>query len=136
MQRTAIAVLSIGLVLVICVGVSMVADAKTYVVSPTGDDISGDGTAVNPWRTIQHAVTEAGNGDIIKLMDDDNVNTTDYTENVLVTKSLTIQRYSTISFNPQVKAADGSRHVFWVTADNVSIEGLDIYGALGPNAGI
>ena len=33
-----------------------------YFVSGSGDDVTGDGTEGNPWRTITHAVSEAGGG--------------------------------------------------------------------------
>ena len=38
--------------------------SETYYVSPDGDD-GGDGSASNPWRTIQHAVNNLNPGDIL-----------------------------------------------------------------------
>ncbi|GEM_PF-3040437 len=35
---------------------SAVASAADFYVATTGDDTTGDGSANNPWSTIQHAV--------------------------------------------------------------------------------
>ena len=40
---------------------------KTYYVATTGDDSSGDGSAGNPWATINRAVEKASSGDTIKV---------------------------------------------------------------------
>lgn len=110
----------------------MTASAQsTWYVSPTGDD-GNAGSEASPWRTITHAVSEASGGDTIMVMDDDDVNTDDYIENITVDKSLTIERYDNSGANPQVKALGTWSPVFNVTADNVIIRGLDIYyGATG-----
>ncbi|MFP3974622.1 MAG: nitrous oxide reductase family maturation protein NosD, partial [Dehalococcoidia bacterium] len=50
--------------------------------------------------------------------------------------ALTIERYDDTGANPQVKASSASYHVFDVTASNVTIRGLDIYGATDSKAGI
>ena len=102
----------------------------TYYVSPAGDDVTGNGSESSPWRTISHAIGEASPGDTIKVMDDDDEDTDDYTENIAVNKSLTIERSDTTGANPQVAASDTSNHVFYVTADSVTIKGLDIHGAM------
>ena len=41
----------------------------TYLVAPTGDDATGDGSSANPWKTIVYATTKvsAGRGDTIRL---------------------------------------------------------------------
>lgn len=36
--------------------------AGDFYVSGVGDDVSGDGSEANPWRTISHAVAQAGGG--------------------------------------------------------------------------
>jgi hypothetical protein len=42
--------------------------AATWYISPTGDDISGDGTIDNPWKTLFKATeTVISNGDIIHV---------------------------------------------------------------------
>ena len=112
-------------------------NAETYYVSPTGDDSRTKAEAQNPstpWNTINKAVSEADHGDIVKVMDDNNENTDDYVETIEVDKSLTIERYDNIGANPQIKASN-SRYVFYVTANDVVIRGLDIYNALFPCAG-
>ena len=102
-----------------------------YYVSPQGNDYSGQGTEGNPWQTISYAVSKASAGDTIKLMDDDNEATDDYVENVVLEKSLTIERYSHDGPNPQVGAPALGIEVFLVSADNVTLRGLDISGEAG-----
>ena len=69
MQKTALrrfldrALLIPALVLVIGpVQTAAAAVVGDYYVSGSGDDVTGDGSEGNPWRTITHAVTEAGGG--------------------------------------------------------------------------
>ena len=124
------AALSTVLVLIICVGV----DAATHYVSPAGNDIAGDGSTSNPWRTIQYTVDQAAPGDRIRVADDDDEGTDDYIENVTVDRSLTIEREDDTGANPQISARDASTHVFHVTADSVTIGGLDVYAAQGDTA--
>lgn len=119
--------ITFSLFLFMAVFVSFSAYADTWYVSPEGDD-GNDGTEENPWQTIQHAVNQATAGDTIKVIDNDDESTDDYVENISVNKSLTIERYNDSGANPQVKANDTNDHVFTVTADDVTIRGLDIYG--------
>ncbi|MCD6506332.1 right-handed parallel beta-helix repeat-containing protein, partial [Candidatus Poribacteria bacterium] len=108
--------------------------AAIYYVSPSGNDTTGDGSSDNPWRTIQHAINQASSGDVIRVMGDGDDNTNDYSENVTVNKSLTIEAYSS---TPQIVAANSDTDVIKVTADNVTIKGLEVHGATGSyNAGI
>ena len=109
----------------------------TYYVSPTGDDSNGDGSESNPWRTISHAVSNASNGDIIKVMDDDNDATDDYVENVVVDKQLTIEAYDDDGTKPTVKSAapTTSNPVFKITANNVVIRKLRMYISDDPSGG-
>ena len=101
----------------------------TYYVSPTGDDTNGDGSESNPWRTISHAVSNASDGDIIKVMDDDNDNTDDYVENVVVNKQLTIEAYDNDGTLPTIKSATGGTEaIFKLTADETVIRKLRVYG--------
>lgn len=112
---------------------------NTWYVSPAGSDTT-DGSSGTPWRTIQFAVNSSAVGDTIKVMDDDDESTDDYTENVFLFGSddnLVIMRADTVGPNPQVKALNASAHVFQVFGSDVTIDGLDIYGAGGSNrAGI
>ena len=101
-----------------------------HYVSPTGND-GNAGTLEFPWRTIGYAASRASAGDTIKVMDDGDETTDDYTESVTVDRRLTIERYDDIGANPQVAASDTSNNVFTVRANGVTIGGLDIYGATG-----
>ena len=40
-----------------------------YIVSKTGSDINGDGSESTPYFTIQHAISQSVNGDIITIND-------------------------------------------------------------------
>ncbi len=103
--------------------------ATIYYVSPTGDNgTGGDGSYSLPWQTISYAVGQASNGDIIKVMDDDDVDTDDYVENITVDKPLTIERYDDTGTNPQVKAENDFYPVILITSSDVTIRGLDVYG--------
>ncbi len=115
------------LILTFAVGPAGGAD---YYVSPTGS-ISNLGTEGSPWRTISHGVSQASGGDTIWVMDDDIVATDDYTEEVLVDKSLTIQAYDNDGTHPRIKSPYTLRAVILVEADNVTLRGLDVYGATG-----
>ena len=122
----------IGVLLFTIIPLSAMANGvQIWYVSPEGDDTSGTGTELNPWRTIGYAVGQAVSGDTIRLMDDDIETNYDYRENVTVDKSLTIERYDDIGANPQVKASSIFNHTFNITEDYVTIKGLDIYGATG-----
>jgi len=57
-----------------------------------------------------------------------------YTENVDVTKSLTIRSTSGNPTDTIVRAASSDDHIFEVTADYVTISGFSIYGAIIPGA--
>jgi len=56
--------MSLGL----AIGTSVAADiGTTYYVSTTGDDDTGNGTAGNPWRTIQYAIGQVSPDDTITV---------------------------------------------------------------------
>jgi len=106
-----------------------VASAADFYVAPGGNDITGDGSADNPWKTIQHAVGNESvhGGDTIIVRDGT------YTENVKVLgKSLTI-RSDNGSAVTTVQAASASNHVFEISsgANYVNISGLTIKGSTG-----
>ncbi len=71
------------------------------------------------YTTIQQAVNAANSGDTIRVAPGT------YTENVVVSKSLTI---TAASGRPTVQAADASKDVFLLTSPGVRIEGLTITG--------
>ena len=70
------------LILIMCIPALMFAQTTVYV-STTGDN-GNDGSAGNPWRTIQFAIEEVANGDIIEVA------TGTYTETLFISKPLTI----------------------------------------------
>ncbi|MDY6912487.1 MAG: hypothetical protein SVM79_09040, partial [Chloroflexota bacterium] len=94
------------------------AEGNTYYVSPTGSN-SNPGTEASPWRNILFAVNSASSGDTIKVMDNDILETVDYTENITILPgkdNLTITRYNNTGLNPQVKSGSGGS-VFVIQSD-------------------
>jgi len=92
---------------------------STSMVSNATELHVGSGQA---YSTISAAITAASIGDTIFVHDGT------YTENVFVSKQLTIQSQNGYSTTTVVAASPGN-HVFEVTVDNVTIEGFSIYGA-------
>ncbi|UYZ40121.1 MAG: right-handed parallel beta-helix repeat-containing protein, partial [Candidatus Methanospirare jalkutatii] len=101
----------VAFVLCAFVGVS-VASARTIYVP---DD----------YAKIRWAVDNATAGDTII------VRSGTYIENVVVSKSLEIRSYSQNPSDTVVKAYNSNDHVFYVTADNVTIKGFTVTGATG-----
>ncbi len=64
-NRALIWVILAALVVGLVVPVSVVKAQNTWHVSVSGDDVKGDGSYKRPWRTIQHAIERAGQGDTI-----------------------------------------------------------------------
>ncbi|MGZ8886536.1 MAG: right-handed parallel beta-helix repeat-containing protein [Halobacteriota archaeon] len=90
--------------------------------------VSVNGAALNvgsggQYKSITEAVNTAQSGDTITI------SAGTYTENIIVTKSVTIKAASPGS--TIVTAADPSKDVFLVQAKNVRVEGLTITGATG-----
>ncbi len=80
---------TIGIVLALFVACSFIGYAQnTFHVSPSGNDVSGRGTAVSPWRTIGKAVSTARDGDAIIVLGGKRSMT--YEETVTIEKQLTI----------------------------------------------
>ncbi len=75
------------------------------------------------FTNIQDAVDNATAGDTIIVRDGT------YTENVVVGKELTIRSENGYA-KTLVRAARSSKHVFTVTADNVTIQGFTVTGAV------
>jgi len=107
------------------------ANGSTYYVATNGVDPDGSSWA-KAYTTIQAAVNAASSNDtIIVGSSGTGHGTGTYTENVDIGSSktgLTIQSESGYN-NTTVVASSSSDHVFDVTADNVTIDGLTIYGA-------
>jgi hypothetical protein len=95
------------------------APGTTHYVSTAGNDTSGDGTAGNPWQTIQHAVGQVSSGDTIQ------VTAGIYDEQVVINKSLTLQ-------------GAGATTIIKPSADNLTqvFTGLFWYGGTKNIAGI
>ncbi len=85
--------------------------------------ITVDDSGGADYTSIQDAVYNANDGDTILVY------TGTYTENVNVTKQLTIKSESGSPDDTIVRAADPNDHVFYVTADNVTISGFRVTGA-------
>jgi nitrous oxidase accessory protein NosD len=90
--------------------------------------VSVNGAALNvgsggQYKSITEAIIAAQPGDTIT------VGAGTYTENIIVTKSITIKAASPGS--TVVTAADPSKDVFLVQAKDVRIEGLTLTGATG-----
>jgi len=60
-------IVTLVLILSMVAFVGAASAATTYYVDPAGDDTTGDGSAGNPWKTIQHAVDTAAAGDTIMV---------------------------------------------------------------------
>ena len=82
------------------------------------------------YTKIQWAVDNATAGDTII------VRPGTYTENIDVNKSVEIRSYSQNTSDTIVEAFNSNDHVFYVTADNVTIKGFKVTGAGSSKAGI
>ena len=108
----------------------VMANATTYYVATNGSNTPPYDTWAKASTSIQTAINNASNGDIIIVGSSDGHGTGTYTENVDVNKQVTIQSengYNTTT----VVAASSTDYVFEVTDDNVTINGFSIYGATG-----
>ena len=123
-----------------------------YYVSKSGSDTAGDGSLVNPWSSIQHAIQTINGSDIIPLVI--NVGVGIYNENIIMNDWESISggwnndfsmrwdfdQYGlspTSSFETIIEANDSGRCVTITDADNVSIDGFTIQnGNLLKGAGI
>ncbi|RLI14309.1 hypothetical protein DRO49_06310, partial [Candidatus Bathyarchaeota archaeon] len=99
---------------------------RTLVVNQTDACTTGD----LYFSTISDAVMNASAGDTIIVCPGT------YNENVDVDKSLEIRSYSQNPSDTIVKANNSMDHVFYVTADNVTISGFTVTGANYNKAGI
>ena len=116
MRATRLIVAVIGILVVSGFAVNGVYGETTIMV----DDSGGAN-----YTSIRDAVNNANDGDTILVYSGT------YTENVNVAKQLTIKSESGNPDDTTVQAADPNNHVFYVTADNVTISGFRVTGANG-----
>ncbi|BDZ72111.1 right-handed parallel beta-helix repeat-containing protein [Methanobacterium petrolearium] len=88
--------------------------------------VSAANLTVNPGSSIQAAVNNASNGDII-IVNDDNGSAYTYTENIIVNKTLNLQSNSS---NVTIQAYDASKSVFTINSNGSgsTIKGFTITG--------
>jgi len=98
-------------------------DIKTSENQSSGNVITVDDSGCADYISIQAAVNAANVGDIILVYPGT------YTENVDVNKELIIRSYSGNPDNTIVKAASSNDYVFYLNADNITINGFTITGA-------
>lgn len=102
----------------------------TYYVSPAGSDTTGDGSELNPWKTIQHAANNVSAGDTVE------VKAGTYPEKVVVTTSGTSGNYVTfrnfgtdvVTIQPPGDPSSLSTNGIAMNASYVRITGFRIEG--------
>ena len=128
-------VVSLGL----AIGTSVAADpGATYYVSTAGSDTTGDGSAGNPWRTIQYAIGQvipddtimvaAGEYDAFQVIDKTNIS-------IISTEGATITTAASYSLGLGLPVD------LWVMAmvedsENINIEGIDFDGTAVSGEGV
>jgi len=119
-----ILILVVGLAAAICCVPQTLAQGHTYYVDPGGSDLSGDGSAAHPWRTVQHAAAQVAPGDSALT----NLGT--YEGGITVETGGAAGSPITFRANGIGVVIDGSggeRDAFCITyADHIVVEGLTI----------
>jgi hypothetical protein len=116
------------LLMVGVIALSTFAQAQTRrFVSTTGDDGSGTGSAGQPWRTISHALLQAGAGDTIDIA------AGIYAEGLTITTNgIALEGRGTVLLRPDLLTAvvDGGRRcaMLITNASGVSVSNLTIEG--------
>jgi hypothetical protein len=99
----------------------------TYYVDPAGSDLTGDGSAGNPWQTIRYAATQVSAGDTVLI------NPGSYDGGVVVETPGTSAAPITFSGRGPgvvIEGSGGDRDAFFITAaDYIVVEGLTIQHA-------
>lgn len=99
------------------------ATGTTYYVAPTGSDVNGDGSASNPWATIQHAADSVEPGTTVRVMQGD------YAEAIVSkisgTAAARIRFVSDTPWAAKIRSI-GTEIVWENRGNNVDIEGFDI----------
>ncbi len=98
-------------------------DIKTSEDQSSGNVITVDDSGCANYISIQAAINAASPGNTILVYPGT------YTENVDVNKELIIKSYSGNPDNTIVKAASSNDYVFYLNADNITINGFTITGA-------
>ncbi len=115
--------------------------ATTYYVAATGNDSTGTGTQVLPYATIQKAVTIAAAGDTISVA----AGSYSVGSEIQITKALTIVGAQqgvdprSVTAGPLRSAGGAAETIvnftapgkFTLAADNISIDGFDLFGPGG-----
>jgi len=118
--------------LIAVVGTGTAAAAGNWYVSTTGNDTTGDGSLLNPWLTINHAIGQAGGGDTI------NVAAGTYVENVSIPKSVTLKgaKYDVnVSGRTAASASESTiQGLVTVDASGVNINGFTLTNPSQTNA--
>ena len=105
-------------------------NARIFYVSPGGNDSTGNGSNLAPWRRIQYAIDNAAPGDSIFIIGDDQVASDDYIENIKISKNLFIQGILSQKTRPQIRAQDTfALPVIHVHSCGPIIKNLDVYGS-------
>ncbi len=116
----------VGIITVLC-NLQLAAFSQTIYVSPSGNDVSGNGTIGNPYRTITQGIAVAPIGNTIEL------GAGTYNELVVINKSVTIDgvNASQVTVNYTGTIGDYSTTgtvlptLFKVTAQNVVVKNIN-----------
>ncbi len=97
--------------------------AQTYV-SPTGSDVTGDGTISNPYATILKGIFSTGTGGTVFI----GSGTYNQTSEIYIDRSLTLQRYGAapaiVDASGRLAGGGSTYMMAVVNASNVTIDGL------------
>jgi enediyne biosynthesis protein E4 len=104
--------------------------ARQYYTSPAGNNDTGNGSTLAPWRDIQYAVVKAAIGDSIYVIGDDLVSSDDYVENIFINKSLLLEGILNNGIRPQIRALESNKApIIHVHSCGPTIRNLDVYGS-------
>ncbi len=115
-----------SILLILLLGILLTASAVTATapaaiyVAPTGNDVTGDGTAANPYETFAKAVAEVDSGGIIRAL------AGAYSENIVLNKSVSLVGEG--AAKTKVECCSGFCIEITKAASNVTIEGFTISG--------
>ena len=122
----------LSMVAVLLLGIILPLHSTTYYVAYNGDDANDGLTEGTAWNTISKALTIAVSGDVVRLIDDDDINTADFEEAIVINQGITLTRNDDVGPNPQLRDPYYMGVVIRINTDNVTVCGLDIIGGAGP----